>query len=165
MTNIQNTPPTLPDTDAIALFMRKFGQPVHARVVAVPPEADRVLRGRLVLEETFELIAALGLKVSIDGSEPVAIDPKSVIPSINPDVEYDPVETLDALGDIIVVTKGSGLQLGLPVDEAVLDQVCPSNMSKLGADGKPFYDEGGKILKGPDFFPPNINSVLKKYTD
>lgn len=152
----------LPDTQSIAEFMNAFGHPVRDKVLTNPTEAERILRGRLVLEEAFELIEALGLSVSINGAPAQAINPKSVSCEINPDAEYDPVETLDALGDIIVVSKGAGLQFGLPVDRAVLEEIAPSNMSKMGEDGKPIFDAGGKILKGPNFFGPNIPRLIEE---
>lgn len=155
---------TLPDTDAIAEFMRTFGQPVYDVRQTDPPKATLLLRARLVLEEAFELVAALGLKVAFeDGEEPRVIAPKAVTVSVDPDATYDPIETVDALADLVVVVKGSGLQLGLPVDEVVLDEVCPSNMSKLGIDGEPIFDVGGKIMKGPGYFVPNVQRVLDRH--
>ena len=155
---------TLPDTDAIAEFMRTFGQPVVDVLQTNPPEATILLRARLVLEEAFELMAALGVKVAFEeGETPRSIAPKAVTASIDPDATYDPIETVDALADLVVVVKGAGLQLGLPVDEIVLDEVCPSNMSKLGIDGEPIYDVGGKILKGPGYFTPNVQRVLDRH--
>lgn len=159
----QETPATLADTQAIEHFMTSFGQPVYREPQEEPPLADRVLRGRLVLEEAFELIEALGLKVSFnEGEVPVRVNPKSVTLHEDNESGYDIIEVGDALADLIVVTKGAGAHLGLPVDEIVLDEVMPSNMSKLD-DGKVLRDEGGKILKGKDFFEPNIKRIIDRY--
>lgn len=72
----------------------------------------------------------------------------------------DLVEVADALADLLYVTYGAGVTYGLDMD-AVFAEVQRSNMSKLGRDGKPILREDGKILKGPDFFLPDIVSVLR----
>ena len=71
----------------------------------------------------------------------------------------DTVETADALADLIYVIYGMALETGIDL-ASVLAEVQRSNMSKLGADGKPVYREDGKVLKGPDYFPPNVEAVL-----
>lgn len=73
----------------------------------------------------------------------------------------DVVETADALADIVYVAYGAALEFGIDLD-AVVEEVHRSNMSKLGADGKPIYREDGKVLKGPDYFRPNITEVLAR---
>ena len=153
----------LEDTLAVAEFMSKFGQPVRRRVVENPEDHEKILRGRLVLEEAFELVEALGLKVSIGGREYERVNPKEVKLEVDSEVEYNLVEVADALSDLVVVVKGTGIQLGIPVDEITLTEVCPSNTSKLDDDGKAIYDEGGKIIKSKNFRPPNPYNVLRKY--
>ena len=71
----------------------------------------------------------------------------------------DLVEIADAIGDIPYVTAQQATMLGIPVD-ALLREIQRSNMSKLGADGKPIYREDGKVLKGPNFSEPQISKVL-----
>ena len=68
-------------------------------------------------------------------------------------------EAADALADLIYVIYGMALETGIDL-ASVLAEVQRSNMSKLGADGKPVYREDGKVLKGPDYFPPNVEAVL-----
>lgn len=72
----------------------------------------------------------------------------------------DTVEVADALGDLIYVIYGMALELGIPLSR-VLDEIQASNLSKLGADGQPIYREDGKVLKGPDYFPPDISRALE----
>ena len=71
----------------------------------------------------------------------------------------DTVQTADALADLTYVIYGMALELGIPLGD-VLREVQASNMSKLGADGKPIYREDGKVLKGPGFFDPDIAGAL-----
>ena len=74
----------------------------------------------------------------------------------------DLVEVADALGDMLYIIFGTILEHGLQDKmEAVFDESQLSNMSKMGKDGKPVYREDGKILKGPDYFEPDIKSILK----
>jgi predicted HAD superfamily Cof-like phosphohydrolase len=72
----------------------------------------------------------------------------------------DMVEVADALTDLLYVIYGAGHAHGIDLD-ACFQEVHASNMSKLGADGKPMYREDGKVLKGPDFFVPNLALVLE----
>lgn len=74
----------------------------------------------------------------------------------------DIVEAADALADLLYVTYGAAVELGIPIDE-VFDEVHRSNMSKLDSDGKPILREDGKILKGPNFFLPKIQEILEKH--
>lgn len=75
----------------------------------------------------------------------------------------DVVGVADALGDIAYILFGSILTHGLQSKmEAVFDEIQRSNMSKLGADGRPIYREDGKVLKGPGYSPPDIASILAK---
>jgi predicted HAD superfamily Cof-like phosphohydrolase len=72
----------------------------------------------------------------------------------------DIVEVADALGDIAYVVYGAAKTFGIPLDE-VVDEIHRSNMSKLGEDGKPIYRESDrKVLKGENYFPPNIKAIL-----
>ena len=73
----------------------------------------------------------------------------------------DLVEVADALGDMLYILCGTIIEHGLQHKiEAVFEEIQRSNMSKLGEDGQPIYREDGKVLKGPKYFKPNIESVL-----
>ena len=72
------------------------------------------------------------------------------------------IEIADALIDIIYVTAQRAVSLGIPVD-ALLREVQRSNMSKLGADGEPIFRDDGKVIKGPNFSPPDIQGILMDY--
>lgn len=72
------------------------------------------------------------------------------------------VEIADALGDIMYVALGAAISYGIPID-AVFNEIHRSNMSKLGEDGKPIYREDGKVLKGPNYFKPDVAKVLRDY--
>lgn len=74
----------------------------------------------------------------------------------------DQVEALDALCDLAVVVIGAAVAFGLPISEG-FDEVMDSNMSKLGLDGKPIKREDGKILKGPNYRPPDLAKVLQDH--
>lgn len=73
----------------------------------------------------------------------------------------DLVEVADALGDMLYILCGTIIEHGLQHKiEAVFEEIQRSNMSKLGEDGQPLYREDGKVLKGPKYFKPNIESIL-----
>ena len=73
----------------------------------------------------------------------------------------DLVEVADALGDMLYILCGTILEHGMQYKiEEVFNEIQRSNMSKLGADGKPIYREDGKVMKGPSYFKPNIESIL-----
>ncbi len=75
----------------------------------------------------------------------------------------DLIEVADALGDMLYILCGTILEHGMQHKiEEVFEEIQRSNMSKLGADGKPIYREDGKVLKGPNYFKPNIQDVLDK---
>lgn len=75
----------------------------------------------------------------------------------------DIVEIADALGDMLYILCGTILEHGLQHKiEAVFDEIQRSNMSKLGEDGKPIYREDGKVMKGPNYFKPNFEAILKQ---
>lgn len=71
----------------------------------------------------------------------------------------DLCEVADALGDLLYVVAGAGLAFGLPLRE-VVEEIHRSNLSKLDEDGKPIYRGDGKVLKGPNFTPPDLARVL-----
>jgi len=75
----------------------------------------------------------------------------------------DLVEVADALGDMLYILCGTIIEHGMQdkIDE-VFNEIQRSNMSKLGEDGKPIYREDGKVLKGPNYFKPDIEAILKK---
>ena len=70
-------------------------------------------------------------------------------------------EVADSLADILYVTYGAGHAFGIDLDKC-FDEVQRSNMSKLGADGKPIYNEDGKVMKGPKYFKPDFSKFVKK---
>ena len=72
------------------------------------------------------------------------------------------VEACDALGDMLYIIYGTCVSYGIPIDE-IFNEIHRSNMSKLGKDGKPIYREDGKVLKGPDYFKPNIASIIENF--
>ncbi|MGV6832010.1 MAG: pyrophosphohydrolase domain-containing protein [bacterium] len=75
----------------------------------------------------------------------------------------DLVEIADALGDMLYILCGTIIEHGLQHKiEEVFDEIQRSNMSKLGEDGEPIYREDGKVLKGPNYFKPNIAAILEK---
>ena len=73
--------------------------------------------------------------------------------------EKDLTEVADALTDILYVTYGAGHAFGIDLDKC-FDEVQSSNMSKLGEDGKPNYNEAGKVMKGPNYFKPDLSKFL-----
>lgn len=75
----------------------------------------------------------------------------------------DLVEVADALGDMLYILCGTILEHGMQYKiEEVFEEIQRSNMSKLGADGKPIYREDGKVLKGPNYFKPDIQTIVDK---
>jgi predicted HAD superfamily Cof-like phosphohydrolase len=113
-------------------FMNAFGQEVLTEPTCPSPELAK-LRLELIREEVEEL------NVGIEG--------------------MDIVEIADALTDILYVVYGAGHAFGIDLDECYRE-VHRSNMSKLGEDGKPIYREDGKVLKGPNYFHPNLKDIL-----
>ena len=113
-------------------FMRAFGQEIKpAPELAEFNTAE--LRVELISEELDELCTAID----------------------NDDI----VEIADALTDLLYVIYGAGHAYGIDLDEC-FNEVHDSNMSKLGEDGKPIYREDGKVLKGPDYFAPDLEKVM-----
>tara|TARA_Y100001936_G_C15506700_1_gene375928 strand:- start:133 stop:474 length:342 start_codon:yes stop_codon:yes gene_type:complete len=113
--------------------METFGQEVKSKA-AFPSEKISKLRYDLIKEELDEFNEALKQK--------------------------NLKEVADSLTDILYVTYGAGHAFGIDLDKC-FDEVQRSNMSKLGSDGKPIYNENGKVMKGPNYFEPN----LKKFID
>jgi len=75
----------------------------------------------------------------------------------------DLVEVADALGDMLYILCGTIIEHGMQNKiEEVFEEIQRSNMSKLGEDGEPIYREDGKVLKGPNYFKPNIEKILKR---
>ena len=113
--------------------MQTFGQEVKNKA-EFPNEKIVKLRYELIKEELEELNQAINDK--------------------------DIKEVADALTDILYVTYGAGTAFGIDLDKC-FDEVHQSNMSKLGSDGKPIYNEIGKVMKGPNYFKPDLNKFLK----
>lgn len=134
-------------------FHETFGHPVSETPV-VPDDGRVMLRLELIREEFAELLEASGFKDAAHEIRAVYL---------NPDEDYSPdiVGIADALGDLDYVVNGSALEHGIPLPE-VTAEIHRSNMTKLGPDGKPIYREDGKILKGKDYEPPQLEAVLFK---
>jgi|TARA_B100001093_G_scaffold502146_1_gene554718 predicted HAD superfamily Cof-like phosphohydrolase len=115
--------------------MQTFGQEVKDKA-EFPNEKIVKLRFELIKEELEELKQAINDK--------------------------DIKEVADALTDILYVTYGAGTAFGIDLDKC-FDEVHQSNMSKLGSDGKPIYNDIGKVMKGPNYFKPDLNKFLKKF--
>ena len=118
--------------DSVKKFMKTFGQEVKEKA-EFPSEKITKLRYDLIKEELDEL------KIAID--------------------DRDIKEVADALTDILYVTYGAGHSFGIDLDKC-FQEVQNSNMSKLGADGKPIYNDKGKVMKGPNYFKPNLNKFV-----
>ncbi len=114
-------------------FMKTFGQEIEE---SPKFPSDKVLKLRidLIKEELCELEEAIKNK--------------------------DLIEVADALTDILYVTYGAGHAFGINLD-ACFDEVQRSNMSKLDLNGKPIYSQQGKVLKGPNYFAPNLSKFIK----
>ncbi len=118
--------------DRVKKFMKTFGQEVKEKA-EFPTDKITALRYDLISEELAEL------KDAID----------------NRDIK----EVADALTDILYVTYGAGHAFGINLDKC-FEEVQNSNMSKLGEDGKPIYNDKGKVMKGPNYFKPNLNKFV-----
>ena len=119
--------------EKVGLFMKTFGQDVKTNAGFSTDKINK-LRIDLIEEELGELKDAINKK--------------------------DLKETIDALTDILYVTYGAGHAFGVNLDKC-FEEVQNSNMSKLGEDGKPIYNENGKVMKGPKYFKPNLSQFLK----
>ena len=119
--------------EKVGLFMKTFGQEVKVKASFSSDKINK-LRVDLIEEELEELKEAIYKKVLH--------------------------ETIDALTDILYVTYGAGHAFGVNLDKC-FEEVQNSNMSKLDNDGKPIFNENGKVMKGPNYFKPNLNQFLK----
>ncbi|MGO1592303.1 GNAT family N-acetyltransferase [Ancrocorticia sp.] len=149
--------PAIPDSRDPEALVRQFHETYGLPVVSDTPNADRErvhMRMALVAEEFSELVGA------IYGPDARGLIEEAFTKAVASDSHTrDTVETADALADLVYVLYGMALELGIPMRD-VLAEVQASNLSKLGADGKPIFREDGKVLKGPGFFPPNIPGIL-----
>ena len=118
--------------DSVKIFMKTFGQEVKEKA-EFPRDKIASLRYELIKEELDELKQAINSK--------------------------DIKEIADALTDILYVTYGAGHAFGIDLDKCFVE-VQKSNMSKLGLDGKPIYNDKGKVMKGPNYFKPNLNKFV-----
>ena len=116
----------------VKTFMKTFGQEVKTKP-SFSTDKINSLRYNLIKEELEELKEAMENK--------------------------DLLEVADALTDILYVTYGAGHAFGIDLDKC-FEEVQSSNMSKLGEDGKPIYNDSGKIMKGPKYFKPNLIQFL-----
>ena len=114
--------------EKVKLFMNTYGQEVKGKA-EFSDEKTNKLRIDLIKEELEELTHAMNDK--------------------------NLLEVADALTDILYVTYGAGHAFGIDLDKC-FDEVQNSNMSKLGEDGKPIYNESGKVMKGPNYFKPDL---------
>ncbi len=148
-----STPDCAKPKDLVEQFHKTYNLPIRKSCPTL--KIDRLnMRMSLIIEEFTELVEAVYGKNSSNIL-------KNVTDKIfeNDDNTRDIVETADALADLVYVIYGMSLECGIDLN-AVLKEVQASNMSKLGEDGKPIYREDGKVLKGPNFFKPNIRKAL-----
>ena len=119
--------------EKVGYFMKTFGQEVKTKSSMNNAKINN-LRLSLIKEELDELTDAMKNK--------------------------DLIEVADALTDILYVTYGAGHAFGINLDRC-FDEVQKSNMSKLGEDNKPIYNENGKVMKGPNYFKPDLSKFIK----
>ena len=112
--------------------MKTFGQEVKTEPSFSTDKINK-LRIDLIKEELEELTVAMNKK--------------------------DLLEVADALTDILYVTYGAGHAFGIDLDSC-FEEVQNSNMSKLGSDGKPIYNDSGKVMKGPNYFKPDLSKFV-----
>ena len=118
--------------EKVKIFMKTFGQEVKQKA-EFPNDKITTLRYDLIKEELEELRIAMERK--------------------------DIKEVADALTDILYVTYGAGHSFGINLDKC-FEEVQSSNMSKLGEDGQPIYNDKGKVMKGPNYFKPDLNKFV-----
>ena len=118
--------------ESVKKFMETFGQEIREKA-SFPNDKITSLRYELIKEELDELREAIDSK--------------------------DMKEVADALTDILYVTYGAGHAFGINLDKC-FEEVQNSNMSKLGLDGKPIYNDKGKVMKGPNYFKPDLNKFV-----
>ena len=117
---------------SVKKFMKTFGQEIKEKA-SFPDDKITSLRYDLIKEELSELKEAMD----------------------NKDIK----EVADALTDILYVTYGAGHAFGIDLDKC-FEEVQNSNMSKLGSDGKPIYNDQGKVMKGPNYFKPDLGKFV-----
>ena len=118
--------------EKVRLFMKTYGQEVKDKAGFSDAKTNK-LRIDLIKEELEELNDAMQ--------------------------DENLLEVADALTDILYVTYGAGHAFGIDLDKC-FEEVQNSNMSKLGEDGKPIYNEAGKVMKGPNYFKPDLSKYL-----
>ena len=118
--------------ESVKKFMETFGQEIKEKA-GFPDDKITSLRYELIKEELDELKDAIDSK--------------------------DIKEVADALTDILYVTYGAGHAFGINLDKC-FEEVQNSNMSKLGTDGKPIYNDKGKVMKGPNYFKPDLKKFV-----
>ena len=118
--------------DKVGTFMKTFGQEVKTKPSFSTDKINK-LRLDLIKEELTELTEAMNNK--------------------------DLLEVADALTDILYVTYGAGHAFGINLDKC-FEEVQNSNMSKLGKNGEPIYNESGKVMKGPNYFKPDLSKFV-----
>ena len=123
--------------EKVGFFMKTFGQEVKTSA-GLSTDKINSLRISLINEELEELKKAIS--------------------------ERDILEIADALTDLLYVTYGAGHAFGIDLDKC-FDEVQNSNMSKLDENGKPIYNELGKVLKGPNYFKPDLRKFIKRKVD
>ena len=116
----------------VGIFMKTFGQEVKSKPSFSTDKINK-LRIDLIKEELDELKEAMG--------------------------NNDLLEVADALTDILYVTYGAGHAFGINLDKC-FDEVQNSNMSKLSENGEPIYNESGKVMKGPNYFKPDLTKFV-----
>ena len=121
--------------ERVRKFMEIFGQEIKEKA-EFPSEKITYLRQDLIKEELDELKEAIDTK--------------------------DIKEVADALTDILYVTYGAGHAFGIDLDKC-FEEVQNSNMSKLGSDGKPIYNDKGKVMKGPNYFKPDLTKFVAQW--
>jgi predicted HAD superfamily Cof-like phosphohydrolase len=123
--------------EAVEAFHKAFGLGIKNEPTAQLSIEKNLLRYKLMREENEEYLEAAN--------------------------NNDLVEVADALGDMLYILCGTIIEHGMQHKiEEVFEEIQRSNMSKLGEDGKPIYRKDGKVLKGPNYFKPDIEGVLKK---
>ena len=118
--------------ESVRKFMETFGQEIKEKA-SFPDDKITSLRYDLIKEELSELKEAIEKR--------------------------DIKEVADALTDILYVTYGAGHAFGIDLDRC-FEEVQSSNMSKLGSDGKPIYNDKGKVMKGPNYFKPDLGKFI-----
>ena len=119
--------------EKVGLFMKTFGQDIKIKP-SLSSEKINTLRINLIKEELDELKKAIE--------------------------EKDILEIADALTDILYVTYGAGHAFGINLDKC-FEEIQNSNMSKLDINGRPIFNESGKVMKGPKYFKPDLSKFIK----